>query len=185
MAILKDPIESVIQWHDVQISTSEGVSTSSDFHHPFQIEGARWHLLRTLAGTRLGTELVPFISREAQLQRDIDATGKRHCIAWGVLSAARDLYNATHYLGGTAVTAPQFFDAAARSGTLFWHSDPTRMSESPVDSPLVMALADFTDKDFEENYAPHLQRRQDWVILTPPLPTAPRNKLSLSNMAAR
>ncbi len=40
----------------------------------------------------------------------------------------------------------------------------------PVDSPLVMALADFTDKDFEENYAPHLQRRQDWVILTPPLP---------------
>ena len=30
------------------------------------------HLLRTLAGPRLGTELVPFISREAQLQRDID-----------------------------------------------------------------------------------------------------------------
>jgi hypothetical protein len=25
------------------------------------------------------------------------------------------------------------------------------MSELPVDSPLVMALADFTDKDFEEN----------------------------------
>jgi ribonuclease HI len=170
VAILKDPIESVIQWHDVQIFTSEGVSTSSDFHHPFQIEGARWHLLRTLAGPRLGTELVPFISREAQLQRGIDATGKRHCIAWGVLSAARDLYNATHYLGGTAVTAPPFFDAAVRSDTLFWHSDPTRMSEYPVDSPLVMALADFTDKDFEENYAPHLQRRQDWVILTPPLP---------------
>jgi hypothetical protein len=59
------------------------------------------------------------------------------------------------------------------------------MSEYPVDSPLVMALADFTDKDFEENYAPHLQRRQDWVILTPPCPTAPRNKLSLSNMVAR
>jgi hypothetical protein len=63
VAILKDPIESGIQWHDVQISTSEGISTSSDFHHPFQIEGARWHLLRTLAGPRLGTELVPFISR--------------------------------------------------------------------------------------------------------------------------
>ena len=49
VAILKDLIESVIQWYDVQISTSEGISTSSDFHHPFQIEGARWHLLRTLA----------------------------------------------------------------------------------------------------------------------------------------
>ena len=46
VAILIDPIESVIQWYDVQISTSEGISTSSDFHHPFQIEGARWHLLR-------------------------------------------------------------------------------------------------------------------------------------------
>jgi len=179
VTILKDPIESVIQWHDVQISTSEGISTSSDFHHPFQIEGARWHLLRTLAGPRLGTELVPFISREAQLQRDIDATGKRHCIAWVVLSAARDLYNATHYLGGTAVTAPPFFDTAARSGTLFWHSDPTRISEFPVDSPLVMALADFTDKDFEENYAPHLQRRQDWVILTPPLPHGTKRKAFL------
>jgi hypothetical protein len=49
VAILKDPIESAIQWHDSQISTSEGISTSTDFHHPFQIEGARWHLLRTLA----------------------------------------------------------------------------------------------------------------------------------------
>ena len=106
MAILKDPIESVIQWHDLQISTSEGISISTDFHHPFQIKGARWHLLRTLTGPRLGTELVPFMSREAQLQRNIDATGKIHCM---VLSAARDLYSATHYLGGTAVTAPMIW----------------------------------------------------------------------------
>jgi ribonuclease HI len=179
VAILKDPIESAIQWHDSQISTSEGISTSTDFHHPFQIEGARWHLLRTLAGPRLGTELVPFISREAQLQRNIDATGKIHCIAWVVLSAARDLYSATHYLGGTAVTAPPFFDTAARSDTLFWHPDPKRISGFPVDSPLVMALADFTDNDFEENYAPHLQRRQDWVILTPPLPNGAKKKAFL------
>ena len=38
VAILKDPIESVIQWHDVQISTSEGVSTSSDFITPFKLK---------------------------------------------------------------------------------------------------------------------------------------------------
>ena len=113
VAILKDPIEFAIQWHDSQISTSEGISTSNYFHHPFQIEGARWHLLRTIAGPRLGAELDPFISREAQLQRNIDATGKIHCIAWVVLSAARDLY-ATHYLEGTAVTAPPFFDTTAR-----------------------------------------------------------------------
>jgi hypothetical protein len=29
----------------------------------------------------------------------------------------------------------------------------------------VMALADFTIKDFEEIYVPCLQRRQDWVTL--------------------
>jgi ribonuclease HI len=119
------------------------------------------------------------MSREAQLQRNIDATGKIHCIAWVVLSAARDLYSATQYLGGTAVTAPPFFDTAARSDTLFWHPDPTRISGFPVDSPLVMALADFTDNDFEENYAPHLQRRQDWVILTPPLPNGAKKKAFL------
>jgi hypothetical protein len=42
-----------------------------------------------------------------------------------------------------------------------------------------MALADFTDSDFEENYAPHLQRRQDWVILTPPLPDGAKKKAFL------
>ena len=87
VVILKDPIEFAIRWHDSQISTSEGISTSTDFHHPFQLEGARWHLLRTSAGPRLGAELVPFISREAKLQRNIDATGKIHCIAWVVISA--------------------------------------------------------------------------------------------------
>jgi hypothetical protein len=100
-------------------------------------------------------------------------------MAWVVLSAARDLYSATQYLGGTAVTAPPFFDTAARSDTLFWHPDPTRISGFPVDSPLVMALADFTDNDFKENYAPHLQRRQDWVILTPPLPNGAKKKALL------
>jgi hypothetical protein len=87
--------------------------------------------------------------------------------------------SATHYLGGTAVTAPAFFDAAARSDTLFWHPDPKHISGFPVDSPLVIALADFTDNDFEENYAPHLQRRQDWVILTPPLPNGAKKKAFL------
>jgi len=120
-----------------------------------------------------------FISREAQLQRNIDATGMIFCIAWVVLSAARDLYSATHYLGGTAVTAPPFFDTAARSDTLFWHPDSKCISGSPADSPLVMALADFTDRDFEENYAPYLQRRQDWVILTPPLPNGAKKKAFL------
>jgi ribonuclease HI len=62
------------------------------------------------------------------------------------------------------------FDTAARSDALFWHPDPKCISGSPADSPLVMALADFTDNDFEEIYAPCLQRKQDWVILTPPLP---------------
>jgi hypothetical protein len=135
----KDPIEFASRWYDSQISTSEGISTSTDFHHPFQIEGARWHLLRTIAGPRLGAELVPFISSEAQLQKSIDAIGKVHCIAWVVLSAARDLYGATHYLGGTAVTAPPFFDTAARSDALFWHPDPKYVSGFPADSPLVMA----------------------------------------------
>ena len=43
----------------------------------------------------------------------------------------------------------------------------------------MMALADFTDDDFEENFAPHLQRRQDWVILIPPLPHGTKKKAFL------
>jgi hypothetical protein len=108
VTILKDPIEFAERWHDSQISTSEGTSSE---------------LSRALA-PRLGAELVPFIHCEAQLQRSIDATGKVHCIAWVVLRAARDLYGATHYLGGTAVTTPPFFATAARSVALFWHPVP-------------------------------------------------------------
>ena len=100
-----------------------------------------------------------------------------------MLSAARDLYSATHYLGGTAVTAPPFFDTAARSGTLFWHSDPTHISEFQVDSPLVMALADFTDNDFEENPTFNVGRT---ALFSPLLClTVPRKKLSSSNMDTR
>ncbi len=66
----------------------EGVSRSEDFRHLFQIEGARWHLLKTLAGDLLGAELVPFIGAEASLQLSIDAQSRVYSISWGVLRAA-------------------------------------------------------------------------------------------------
>jgi hypothetical protein len=81
VAILKDPIEFAEQWHGARISKSEGVSSSVDYRHPFHLEGARWHLLKTLAGPRLGIEFVPFICCETQLQRSIDVAGKVHNIA--------------------------------------------------------------------------------------------------------
>jgi hypothetical protein len=48
-----------------------------------------------------------------------------------------------------------------------------------------MALANFTDKDFEEVYAPCLQQRQDWVILTPPLPNGAKKKAFLERHGCR
>ncbi len=57
-------------------------------------------------------------------------------LAWVVLHAARDLYGATHYIEGTAVTAPPFFATAARSDALFWHPDPKCVPGAPADSPL-------------------------------------------------
>jgi len=144
-----------------------------------------WHLFKTLAGPRLGIELVPFICCEAQLQRSIDVAGKVHNITWGVLRAAKNLYGATRYLGGTAVTAPPFFDTAGRTNVLFWHPVPTVTTCDLAGDPLVMALADFTDKEFEEKYAPYLQQRHNWVILTFPLPKGLRRKLFLTVMGVR
>jgi hypothetical protein len=88
-------------------------------------------------------------------------------------------------LGGTAVTAPPFFDTAGRTNVLFWHPVPTVTTCDLAGDPLVMALADFTDKEFEENYAPYLQQRHNWVILTPPLPKGLRRKLFLTVMGVR
>ena len=77
---MKDPIVHSEVWHDLRINTMEGISCSEDFRHPFQIEGARWHFLKTLAGDRLGAELVPFISAESSLQGNIDTA--ELCTAW-------------------------------------------------------------------------------------------------------
>jgi hypothetical protein len=169
VAILKDPIVLPEVWHDFRITTMEGISCSEDFRHPFQIEGARWHFLKSLAGDRLGADLVPFISAEANLQGSMDTQNGVYNISGEVLRAAKNLYNATHFLGGTAVTAPPFYEAAGRLNVLFWHSIPTRSTLDLEDSPLVMSLADFTDNDFVEKYVPHLQHCLNWVILTPPL----------------
>lgn len=123
VAIVKDPIVLPEVWHDLRVTTMDGISCSEDYRHPFQIEGARWHFLKTLAGDRLGAELVPFISAEASLQGSMDTQACVYNISWDVLRAAKNLYNATHFLGGTAVTAP-FYDVAGRLNVLFGIPSP-------------------------------------------------------------
>ena len=91
VVVQKYPIEFVSHWHGSLISTPEGVSRSDDQMHPFQIDGAWWHFRKTLAGSRLGSELLPFDSVEAQLQKNIDATDSFYTIAWTVLRAAQNL----------------------------------------------------------------------------------------------
>jgi ribonuclease HI len=106
-------------------------------------------------------------------------------ISWDVLRAAKNLYKATHFLGGTAVTAPPFYDVAGRLNVLFWHSIPTRSTLDLEDNPLVMSLADFTENDFVEKYAPHLQHCQNWVILTPPLSKETKKKSFLDRYGSK
>ena len=103
------------------------------------------------------------------MQGSMDTQTCGYNISWEVLRTAKNLYNATHFLGGTAVTPSPFYEAAGRLNVLFWHSIPTRSTLDLEDSPLVMSLADFTDNDFVEKYAPQLQHCLYWVILTPPL----------------
>jgi hypothetical protein len=54
-----------------------------------------------------------------------------------------------------------------------------RLSAKPVDDPLVLTLADFTDDEFVEVHVPYLRQRHDRVILTPPLPKGSKKKLFL------
>ena len=184
MVVQKDPIEFTSHCRGSRISTLEGVSRSEDTECPFQIEGVRWHFLETLAGPRLGDELLPFVSGEAQLQRTIHATGNSYSIAWKVLRAAQHLYGAKSFLGGTAVTAPPFFEVAGRLTVLYWHLDPACLTCEIGDDPLVMALADFTDHEFEA-FAPSLRRQQDWDILTPPVPNDSKKRLFLEGHGHR
>ena len=81
------------------------------------------------------------------MQGSIDTQSRVYNISWDVLRAAKNLYNATLFLGGTAVTAPPFYDIAGRTNVLFWHSIPTRSTVTLdlEDNPLVLSLADFTE----------------------------------------
>ena len=56
---------------------------------------------------------------------------------------------------------------------------PTRPTCELTGDPLVMALADFTDIEFEETYTTYLRQRQDWVILSAHLPKDSKKKLFL------
>ena len=53
---------------------------------------------------------------------------------------------------------------------LQWHPDSRRQTCEIGDDLLVLTLADFTDNELDEVYAPHLRRRHDWAILTPHVP---------------
>ena len=75
-------------------------------------------------------------------------------------SRSQNLCGAKLILGGTAVTAPPFFEIAGRLNVLYWHPDSTRLTCEIGDVPLVMTLADFTDSEFDELYAPPLRIRQ-------------------------
>jgi hypothetical protein len=48
-----------------------------------------------------------------------------------------------------------------------------------------MALADFTESEFDEVYAPPLRIRQDWVILTPPVSKDSKKRLFLERHGGR
>ena len=49
-------------------------------------------------------------------------------ISWDVLRAAKNLYNATHFLGGTAVTAPA---ADRKKLATEWKSNPAVAGAQP------------------------------------------------------
>ena len=160
--VLAQPLEHVDDWFGQTISSVEGISQLKDSHQLLQVSSARWHFMKTVAGPRLQQSLIPFLLSEARRQQAEDLISSSHNISWRVLAAAKSVFEAGVFLGESAVSAPPFFPNAGRGSLTYWETGPDS-------APCVVNLAGFSSEDLTQ-LKHRLQGRNDWIILTPPVP---------------
>ena len=171
VCVQTEPIITERVWHGTTISCCEGVARFSESARSWEMEGARWHFLASTAGQIRGPDLLPFVENEISRQTLLDKDPEHHTYSWTVLRAAKQIFGATRFQGGSAITAPPFFEEAGRGASHFWsfhQGGPLSHENSQRRGPVVISLPDFADTDVEADLW-DLQATRDWVVLTPPL----------------
>jgi len=110
----------------VAATTFQGTNSVITSRGPYQLEGARWHLL-TKVFSNPGSFKSDFHS-ELLLQECLDENPKYRSFSWQVLRKASDFFGEKTYIGETGLTTPPFFPNAQTGAKITWGV----LDDSPV-----------------------------------------------------
>ena len=170
--VFLDPVAHQLDWLDTSVVVIQGVATGTGPFGDFQIEGARWHLLRQVVAPQLQGKFVPFLLSEIKEQIMAEKREDHVSYNWAVLKAAQGLLGAKTFLGTTLLTAPPFFQCTANSKRVYW---------GQRSGPTIYNLDDWLDDDWRQLEI-ELENNADWTILTQELPKSSRRRAIIEKL---
>jgi len=153
-----EPESSNTSHADVAATTFRGTTSVITSRQPYQLEGARWHLL-TKVFSNLESSKFDFHS-EILLQERLDENPKYRSFSLQVLQKASEFFGAKTYIGETGLTTPSFFSNERRGTNIIWGV----LDDSP-------AIVNWNGLDPTEQaeITPTLETANNWIVFTHPL----------------
>jgi len=153
-----EPESSNTSHVDVTATKFQGTTSVITSRGPYQLEGARWHLL-TKVFSNPESFKVDFYS-EILLQERLDENPKYRSLSWQVLRKASEFFGPKTYTGKTGLTTPPFFSNARRGTKTMWGM----LDDSPV-----IINWNGLDPTEQAEICPTLETSNNWIIFTHPL----------------
>ena len=142
----------------VKATTFQGLTAIITQRGPYQLEGARWHLLTQVFST--AASFKTDLQAEILLQKSLDSNPKYRSFSWQSLRRAKKVFGAETYIGETGLTTPPFFANSRRGSRVAWGKDD--------DSPIIVNWNGL-DASEQSDIIPTLLSKNDWILLTHPL----------------
>ena len=143
---------------NVSASTFQGTTSVITSRGPYQLEGARWHIL-----TKVFSNPESFKSdlhSELLLQERLDENQKYRYFSRQVFRKASNFSGAKTYIGETGLTTPPFFPNARRGAKITWGA---------LDDSQVIVNWNGLDPSEQAEITPTLKTANNWIIFTHPL----------------
>jgi len=102
----------------IKASTFQGVATLITPAGPFEMKGARQHLLSKIFSCP--GDIKPDLNTNRLFRKTMDKDTNCRSFAWKVLRQAKLAMGATTYVGDTALAAPPFFNNVVRGNSTIW-----------------------------------------------------------------
>jgi len=156
----REPESSNTSHADVTATTFQDTTSVITSRGPYQLEGARWHLLTKVFSN---PESFKFdFHSEMLLQERLDENPKYRSFSWQVLRKASEFFGAKTYIGETGLTTTPFFSNARRGTKITW---------GVLDDSSAIVTWNGLDptEQAEPRITPTLETANNWIIFTHPL----------------